>query len=256
MYFKLKENKTILYNKLHHGPLMVQRIFHHEKNVCHVYLLHPPGGVVSGDSLFINAKFSLGSKVLITSPGATKFYKSIGKTSYVNQNFYLSENSSLEWLPQDNIIFCNSDIQLNTQFYLKKTSKLFAWENLHFKDYKNKKSFGHTSLVTCLQIWKDKKLLLHERLRVLKGDMTILDFHPLVTIIVASPANEHLLYLARQTVKNQKIIAGCTLIDHLLIIRLLDKSNINVQNILRQLWHVLRPKIIGEKSFFPRIWFT
>lgn len=254
--FKLKDKKTILYNKFHHGPLMVQRVFYPEEKICHVYLLHPPGGIVSGDSLCINAKFFLGTQVLMTTPGATKFYRSIGKVAYVNQNFYLNNNSSLEWLPQDNIIFPNANIQLNTQFYLKKQSKLFAWENLHFIYAEKKTSSNTGSVVTCLKIWIEKKLLLHERLRIFNNDMKILANHSLISIIIISPANKKILHLARTVIKKSSNYSGVTLLDHVLIIRLLDNDNMNMQITLRQLWYQLRPKILKVKFCVPRIWFT
>jgi urease accessory protein len=46
-----ENNKTILSQRSHQGPLQVQKLFYPESNgACHVYILHPPGGVVGGDS--------------------------------------------------------------------------------------------------------------------------------------------------------------------------------------------------------------
>ena len=43
---------TRLTTRAHRGPLVVQRPFYPEgPGVPHVYLLHPPGGIVGGDSL-------------------------------------------------------------------------------------------------------------------------------------------------------------------------------------------------------------
>mgnify|MGYP003709246943 CR=1 FL=1 len=52
LWFALSAGKTRLVRRRHLGPLVVQRPFHPEKDgTCHVYLLHPPGGVAGGDRL-------------------------------------------------------------------------------------------------------------------------------------------------------------------------------------------------------------
>ena len=48
--FSKSNNRTILSHRKHFGPLQVQKPFYPEINgTCHVYILHPPGGVVGGD---------------------------------------------------------------------------------------------------------------------------------------------------------------------------------------------------------------
>ncbi len=67
--FTVKNKKTILSKNLHFGPLMVQKPFYPELvKVCHVYLLHPPGGVVHGDQLKININIDSSAHALITTP--------------------------------------------------------------------------------------------------------------------------------------------------------------------------------------------
>ena len=68
---------TRLVRRRHHGPLRVQRPFYPEGKTgcCHVYLLHPPGGLVSGDELRIEASVAEGGHALLTTPAAAKLYK-------------------------------------------------------------------------------------------------------------------------------------------------------------------------------------
>lgn len=118
LYFQTQGKKTFLYKQYHDGPLMVQRPFYPEDDICHVYILHPPGGIVGGDQLVINIHLDQGSQTLITTPGATKFYRSAGPTAVLTQQFYLRKNSSLEWLPQDNLFFPDVRAKLDTHFFL------------------------------------------------------------------------------------------------------------------------------------------
>ena len=48
--YTLRGNKTRLLRKQQRGPLTVQRSFYPEGEICHNYILHPPGGVVGGDT--------------------------------------------------------------------------------------------------------------------------------------------------------------------------------------------------------------
>ena len=70
--------KTLLHSARHSGPLTVQRPFYPEGETCHLYLLHPPGGIVGGDTLDISVRLDAKSHALITMPGASKFYRSNG----------------------------------------------------------------------------------------------------------------------------------------------------------------------------------
>ncbi|HEY5717834.1 MAG TPA: urease accessory protein UreD, partial [Motiliproteus sp.] len=62
--FEQRHGRTALPHLAHEGPLRVQRPFYPEGTVCHVYLLHPPGGLVSGDQLSINAELAAHSHAL------------------------------------------------------------------------------------------------------------------------------------------------------------------------------------------------
>ena len=80
--YAVRREKTCLVRKKQRGPLTLQRPFYPENDTCHSYLLHPPGGVVGGDTLDIKVRAETGSHCLITTPGATKFYRS--KTDLVS----------------------------------------------------------------------------------------------------------------------------------------------------------------------------
>lgn len=58
------------------GPLSVKKAFYPEgKDCAHIYLLHPPAGIVSGDELHVELNLDDHAHTLITSHGANRFYR-------------------------------------------------------------------------------------------------------------------------------------------------------------------------------------
>ena len=69
------EARSRLIGQKHFGPLRVLRPYYPEgKEVIHLYLIHPPGGLVCGDHLDISLSVQANAKAVITTPSAGKIY--------------------------------------------------------------------------------------------------------------------------------------------------------------------------------------
>ena len=103
----IKENdRTSIQNRKHFGPLQIQKPFYPDTDgTCHVYVLHPPGGVVGGDRFDIRIDLEPNAKALITTGAASKFYRSGGPIACQNQKIRLAARGILEWFPMENIFF-------------------------------------------------------------------------------------------------------------------------------------------------------
>ncbi|MEP7139502.1 MAG: urease accessory protein UreD, partial [Caldimonas sp.] len=89
----------------HDGPLRVLRSLHPEGAVCHSVLVHPPGGIVGGDQLSIAIGLEPGAHALVTTPGATRFYRSTGATAEQSTEIVAAAGSRIEWLPLETIAY-------------------------------------------------------------------------------------------------------------------------------------------------------
>ncbi|MDD0974214.1 urease accessory protein UreD [Pseudomonas fontis] len=250
------ETRTRLGARRHFGPLLVQRPFYPEGAPCHVYVLHPPGGVVGGDRLALDIHLEPGSHALLTMPGATKFYRSAGPTSVLKQHFHLGEGSTLEWLPPGSICFPGARVALESRFSLAPGARLLAWETLCLGRPVMGETFSHGALDSRLHIDLPDDLGLHERLRIEGGRLDKLAGHPLQATFCAAPATPELLDQVRELLAGLPLPAGATLLGPLLVVRLLDNDNQRLQTTLQRIWYCLRPAILGLAPCPPRIWAT
>lgn len=260
--FEKRPSKTVLATRSQYGPLTVQRPFYPEGDVCHLYLLHPPGGVVGGDELHINATVAEDANVLITTPGATKFYKNTGKLAKQIQTLSIKDKGSLEWFPQENIFFDETHSQLITQVELEKTAQFMGWEINCYGRPASNDFFEKGFVDTQLKIMRDGKPLMLDRLKIdsieaLQSSVS-LDGYPCFGTFIATQVTPELLEKARAAIKDvcrdQKI--GITMIDDVLVARCLAQYSEQVSILFKTIWLTLRPEISGRDACHPRIWAT
>ena len=115
----------------HHGPLRVlQRLYPEGERVCHHVLVHPPGGIVGGDVLEIEATLEAGAHALITTPGATRFYRSAGELALQRSAFQLADGARLEWLPLETIAYRGCIAENRLTLALAPGAEAMGWDLL------------------------------------------------------------------------------------------------------------------------------
>ena len=206
--FQQAGGKTVLASAQHVGPLTVQRPFYPEEETCHLYLLHPPGGIVGGDELTISAHLDPGCHTLITMPGASKFYRSSGAQALLRQQLTLAPQATLEWLPQDAIFFPGANARLFTTFHLCASSRLLAWDLLCLGRPVIGETFSHGTLSNRLEVWVDDEPLLVERLHLQEGELSSVAGRPWVGTLLCYPATDALLDGVRDALAPQKVFPG------------------------------------------------
>ena len=260
--FKHTPQKTVLANRSQSGPLTVQRPFYPEGDICHIYLLHPPGGVVGGDELHINVILEDAARVLMTTPGATKFYRSNGALARQEQVLTIADNCSLEWFPQENIFFNETQSQLSTRINLSGSARFMGWEINCYGRPASDLLFNEGRVTTSLEIYRDGNPVLLDKLliadnRALQSRVSM-DQFPCFGTLVATHATQELLEKARnisQTIGKEQQL-GITLLDDILIVRCLGEYAEQISTTLKLIWSALRQDVLGRKACHPRIWST
>jgi len=110
-----RENARTVARFEHNGPLRIlQSLYPEGDAICHNVMVHPPGGLVGGDTLDITATVAPGAHGLLTTPGATRFYRSTGPLALQRTRLSVAEGGRLEWLPLEALCYnaCNAENHL------------------------------------------------------------------------------------------------------------------------------------------------
>ena len=125
--YRCASGRTMVRDR-HSGPLRVLRALHPEGGVCHSVLVHPPGGIVGGDVLSITARLGEGAHALVTTPGATRFYRSAGAVASQSLDVVAEAGSRLEWLPLETIAYSGCDASNRMRFVLAEGAETIGWD--------------------------------------------------------------------------------------------------------------------------------
>ncbi|NVK39815.1 MAG: urease accessory protein UreD [Oceanospirillaceae bacterium] len=260
--FEARFDKTRLKHRSQRGPLAVQRPFYPEQGVCHCYLLHPPGGVVGGDELEIDVHVASGAQALITTPGATKFYRSAGLTALQTQHLRVEAGATLEWLPQENIYFPAARSRLRSRIEIADGGRFIGWEMHCLGRPANGERFDEGRLDSRAEIWLAGRRVLIDQLQVNGDDLFCaaagLRGHAMAASLYAAPADETALE-AVQAIIDERFAAlpvGATLVDGLLAVRMLGQNTEHLQATLIPIWELLRRRLLALEPCPPRIWAT
>ena len=258
--FAHRGTKTVLAARSQRGPLAVQRPFYPEGDVCHAYVLHPPGGVVGGDALHLRFTIDAHAHALLTTPGTTKFYRSAGMQAAQHQHFHITDGC-LEWLPQENIFFPSANALLTTEVHLCGEAQYIGWEVHCLGRPVIGETFATGKAIFKTALYRDNKPLLLDRL-IVNGERDLhhaagLRSQPVVATLVATNADNALLDNVRPLCENLTTgTAGVTLLNGVLVLRYLGNSTEQAHRLLRSAWQILRPAVTGKPATPPRIWNT
>ncbi|WP_373017694.1 urease accessory protein UreD [Thiomicrorhabdus sp.] len=263
-YFVDVDGKTVVKDKKHFGPLVLQRPYYQEKNRPSVLVLHPPGGVVGGDTLELNASFQPGSKGIVSTPAATKFYRSDGRMATQTQTVHLTENVEVEWLPQETLFFNKSIVKNSLKFVLNQANnKFIAWDIVGLGRPASGEGFEQGELQQSFEVWIDGRLVFLDRLKLLPQSNLLnsacgLAGRPLfaTALFYQNDSNEQKRLLEFLQAVEWPLPVGVTQMDNLVVMRVLASELDEIKQVLFDAWKIARPVVFDVPVVKPRIWNT
>lgn len=261
--FTRQAERSVLTRLSHRGPLRIQRPLHPEGAACpHIYILHPPGGLVSGDNLRLQVELDAGAAALLTTPSSGKFYRARdnGTLQIQHQRFQLAANTCLEFLPQDTIAYAGCNARLLTRLDVAASARFCCWDLLTLGRPAAGETFTHGRVDQHLDVWRDGLPWYIERNQFVGGDPLLHAQWGLGGAVVAGTWLASLTLSREQLDQLREDFAqpelAFTQRHGLLIARYLGPDAEQARTTFMQLWQHLRPAINGRAACPPRIWNT
>ncbi len=261
--FEREGPRTVLRARRHAGPLRVQKALYPEGElVCQVVVVHPPAGIVAGDSLAIDVEAEPGAHVQATTPGAAKWYRSTGRIARSATSVRAHAGALVEWLPLETILFDGARAAIRLTVDLAADARFIGWDITCLGRTASGERFDTGRLRQAVELFRDGELLWCDRIALDGGTRSlqsgaILGGAPVfgTMIATAGDANDALLAACRG-VRCERGNAALTRLPHVLVARYLGDSAMAARTYFATLWRVLRPALAGREAVEPRIWNT
>jgi len=260
-FYQGSQGKTLLGFK-HQGPLRIQKALYPEGPApCHAIIVHPPGGIASGDCLTVAATVQAESHGLVTTPSAAKWYGAYEHQA-ASQLVELTLEGAFEWLPQETIVFDRARVESAINIRASAQASMIGWDHLIFGRKASGESFATGRFAQSLRLWLDDELVWHDRLLLqgsdpLFGSMIGLHgYHAFATLWALQPASKPWSEVTLTTLREAAPQVAWTMLHPRLVVGRLLAPPLSIRTNLLQAWGCLRPQVFSIPAHAPRLWAT
>ncbi len=263
--FENRGGTTVLSRRVHLGPLRVQKPLYPEgPEVCHGIVLHPPGGIAGGDVLEMELAVGQGAHAFITTPGASKWYRSPGLLARQRIELEVAAGGVLEWFPQEAIVFNGAQARTKTRVTLAADACFMGWELTCLGRRASGERFDDGVLNHATHIAREGRPLWTERGqlegggRLLQSPVGWAGFSVSATFHAVHVGMDSACLTACRAIRPEEEGArfGVTRFPEMLVARYLGHSAESARNWCTSLWRHLRPALLKREGVLPRIWST
>ena len=251
----------------HEGPLRIlQSLYPEGDAVCHNVLMHPPGGLVGGDTLEVAVHGSAGSHGLVTTPGASRFYRSEGEVAQQDVRLRLAPGARLEWLPLEAIYYPGCRAANRLVMDLAPDSELLGWDVAAFGLPQAAQPFHAGSVVQHLELqgaWLERGRIAADDAHLMDGPLGLAGHRCLASLFFATgndvprARRESLLDAARAVIEAHPLARTCGATapgPRVIVVRVLAPLVEPALQLLKQVRRAWRPLVWGIDAADPRGW--
>jgi urease accessory protein len=261
--YELRGGRTVLARKAHEGPLVVQKPLYPEGDaVCHTIVVHPPGGIAGGDELAVVADLGDGARVLLTTPGAGKWYRSAGPWARQQVTLKAGAASCVEWLPQETIVYDGALARIGTEVQLAADASFIGWEIVCLGRTASGERFERGALRLETRVKREERTIWLEQGTIAGGGLFLESPAGLGgrtvfgTMIATTPHARTDLVDACRGERAEEGASAITSPPGLIVARYLGDSSEAARHYFQRVWQCLRGELTGRAALAPRIWGT
>jgi len=265
--YRRRDDRTVVHDR-HDGPLRVLKSLHPEPGVCHSVLVHPPGGLVGGDTLAIAVTLASDAHALITTPGATRFYRSTGAVAEQSLSVDAAAGSRLEWLPLETIAYSGCEAENRMRFVLAPGAEMMGWDVTALGLPASAQPFVVGRFTQTIELpgsWLERGSVRAADARLLDSALGWSGERVLATLwfaagsALAEPRRAALLEAARAVAEPDPLraTAGATSPhETVVVLRVLAGRVEPAMQLLKRVWQAWRPLAWQLPATPPRVWST
>lgn len=227
-------------------------------------LLTTSGGLTGGDRLTLDIEIDAGARATLTTQAAEKLYRAADGEADTRIDVRLRAGSGawLEWLAQETILFEQSRLHRVVEADLADDAQLLAVESIVFGRRAMGEDFTHGQIHDAWRVRRGGRLVWVDALR-LGGDIGTLRAAPFAfgdargtaTLIYVGAAAGTQLDAVRSDLRElDGVHGGATVIDGVLLLRLLAADAVALRRAVMHLAGGLRARLAGLPARLPRVW--
>ena len=264
-----RDHERCIVHDRHCGPLRVlQPLYPEGPGVCHNVLLHPPGGIVGGDVLEVDVELAAQTHALLTTPGATRFYRSAGETALQSVTARVADGARLEWLPLETLCHRGARAENRLRFELAPGAEMIGWDVLALGLPASGEAFDGGRYAHRIELpgcWLERGIVDGSDTRLLDSPLGFAGHRVLATLwfaagaAMAAPQRDTLLDTAREVLADSALqaSAGITAPNaRVAVLRVLAPRVEPAMGVLADVWKRWRSLAWGRDPCAPRVWRT
>ena len=253
----------------HTGPLRIlQSLYPEGDRVCHNVLVHPPGGLVGGDTLDLTIDVAPEAHALLTTPGATRFYRSEGDAALQRSVIRVAKDARMEWLPLEAIAYSGCLAENRLTLNLAPGAELLGWDITALGLPAADKPFVSGHFCQHLEmpgVWLERANIKALDSQLLNSPIGLAGYRCFATLFFVTGSKlerqrrQAALDLAQQVIKEDPLCAtaGATSPDgQVVLVRVLAPVVEPAMALLRKVWLAWRSQLWQLDAASPRIWST